>query len=136
MVPPSPDLTPVAVAITLLGVVVGPELADAAGAYSVIVLGWFAGFLIGLWRRPPESRIGVLAFLLVTLLLTLGVTVPMAMILSETVAKTVPWISVGGARGLLFPLAVILPAVGHSWFDVASHAWSAMKNRIARWGAQ
>lgn len=78
----------------------------------------------------------MLAFLLVTLLITLGITVPLANVLAETVAKTVPWLSTGGARGLLFPLALIIPAIGHSWFEVVGWLWVALKARIERWGSK
>jgi len=117
MTPPEPDLSPLSVVVALLTLFVGPQLAPALGAYSLILIAWFGGVLIGVWRLPPAPRGMVAVFTVVTLIVTLGVTVPAA----DVLARHMPVLE---AKGLLFPIAVLIPAVGHSWLDVAAWVWS------------
>jgi hypothetical protein len=131
MPPPEPDLTPVAVAASLAAVLLGPQYAATLGAYSIILIGWCAGVLIGVYRMPPGPRIHAAAFVAVSLLLTMGATVPLAEAAADALRVVAPWMSSTEAKGLLFPVAVLLPAVGHSWAGVATWAWGALRRRIA-----
>jgi hypothetical protein len=122
---PIPDLTPLGVLVALLTMFVGPVLAPLLGAYSLIVVGWFGGVLIGIYRQPPGSRIGILGFLLVSLIVTLGATVSAADVLSAYM----PLIE---AKALLFPIAVMIPAIGHSWVNIAQWCAGALRRRFMR----
>lgn len=123
MTPPEPDLSPLSVVVSLLTILVGPQLAPALGAYGLILVGWFGGVLIGVYRRPPDFRVNVAVFMAVSLIVTLGVTVPAA----DALARYMP---VFEAKGLIFPIAVAIPAVGHNWMDIAAWLWSL--RRMAR----
>ena len=72
----------VSVAVLAATALLGPEFAVAVGAYGAIVLGWFGGMLVGLWRMPPVPRLQLAGFVVVSLVLTLGVTVSVAELLT------------------------------------------------------
>lgn len=108
--PPNTDLTPWAVALTIASAVFGPKLAALVGAYAIILLGWFAGLLYGLYTRNPESRLPVWAYALFTLVVCLMVTVPASLIAS----KTIPFFAVE-YTALLFPVAAAIPALPDKW---------------------
>ena len=117
MTPPEPDLNPLAVLVLIATAAgISPQIAAALGAYGLIVFAWFAGLLVGLWRLPPTLRIRVAGFAAVSFIVTIGVTVPAARML----ASHMPLLD---AQGMLFAIAVAIPAVGHSWLDVG--AWFA-----------
>lgn len=128
---PEPDLSPVAVAVALLTVALGPEFAAIVGAYSVILIGWVGGVMVGVWRMPPAPRPHLAAFVLVSLVASLGVTVPLAELLADFMRAAAPWASRAEAKGLLLPLAFAIPAIGHSWADVAAWAWGVLRRRVA-----
>lgn len=117
MTPPEPDLSPLSVVVALLTLFVGPQLAPALGAYSLILIAWFGGVLIGVYRLPPAPRGVVAVFVIVSLIVTLGITVPAA----DLLARYMPLLD---AKGLMFPIAVLIPAVGYSWLAVGAWVWS------------
>jgi hypothetical protein len=119
----------VSVAVLLVTAMLGPEFALAVGAYGVIMLGWFGGVLIGLWRMPPASRAHMAIFVAVSLVATLGVTVSATELLAGAMRAALPWASAVEAHGLLFPVAFVLPAIGHNWIDVGRWVWS-LRSRI------
>ncbi len=126
MTPPEPDLNPLAVLVLLATAAgVSPQIAEALGTYGLIVFGWFAGVQIGLWRLPPTLRIRMAGFVAVSLIVTLGITVPAA----TALALRMPMVS---AQAALFVLAVGIPAVGHSWLDVAAWAAGLMRKTVER----
>lgn len=121
--PPSLDL--VSVMTVLLGSLIGQQLAPYASAYLVILLAWFGGVQIGVWRRDTlKTRMSTFSFVCVTLVLTLGVTGAAAAILGPRLGVENTW--------LLFPIAVIIPAVGDSWIDIAAWTWGLWKARKER----
>ncbi len=122
---PLPDVSPLGVLVTLLTMFVGPALAPLLGAYSLIVAGWFGGVLIGIYRRPPGKRIGVLGFVLVSLIVTLGATVSAA----DVLAAYMPLVE---AKTLLFPIAVAIPAIGHSWVNIAHWCAGLVRRRFTQ----
>lgn len=124
-----PDISPVAVAVAALGVLLGPEWAHAAGAYSVIVLGWIGGVMVGVYRMPPAPRVHIAAFTLVSFVAVIGVTVPLARWLAGALPNLLPWGGLSDPYGLLFPLAFALPAIGHSWLSVGRWAWGLIRRR-------
>lgn len=130
MAPNEPDLTPVAVVISLLTIAMGPQFAATVGAYSIILLGWCGGVMVGVYRMPPAPRLHVAAFVLVSLVLVLGVTVPLAEIAASALRVAAPWMTATEAKGLLFPVAFALPAVGHSWAGVVRWAWGLVRRRV------
>jgi len=120
----------VSVAVLVATAALGPELAVAVGGYGVILLGWFGGVMWGVWRMPPVPRGQLVAFVLVSLVGTIGVTVSATEILTQLLRATVPWASSVQPAGLLFPVAFVLPAIGHNWIDVARWVWG-LRSRVA-----
>ena len=111
-------------AVALAGLVFGPQLAHVIGAYALIVLAWLGGALIGLWRRDPSDRLGVARFVIVSLVLTLGATVPVARWIDGQFNGV-------DAANLLFPVAFLIPAIGTDWVrigrwvaDLVGRRWS------------
>lgn len=121
--PTETDLIGVVVAV--LALFIGPQVAPVLGAYAVIVIGWFAGTLIGLFRREPGSRVGTLLFVVVSLIITLGVTVPAASFVASYLGSV-------EFKSLLFPIAVAIPAIGEDWGTFFVWAWGKVKPRAGR----
>jgi hypothetical protein len=120
--PPDIDLTPWAVAVAVAGSAVGPHLALYVSAYALILMGWFAGLLYGLFTRSPESKMPVWAYALFTFLVTMIATVPV----SQFAANYVPFTY----TALLFPIAVAIPAVPDKWGAIGHWAferWQAAR---------
>ena len=123
MTPPPPDLNLLSVVVAVLTIVIGPELALVLGTYSIILLGWFGGVILGVYRQPPAAPgLTVLGFVAVTLIVTLGITVPVAQVLEG-------YVPLLEAKGMLLPVAFAVPAVGHSWLDVGAWLWRQFKRR-------
>ena len=120
----------VSVAVLVATAVLGPEFALAVGAYGVILLGWFGGVMWGIWRMPPVPRPQLVAFVVVSLVATLGVTVSATQLLTNLLRATVPWAGGVEPAGLLFPVAFLLPAIGHGWVDVARWVWSLRRRAV------
>lgn len=120
--PPDVDLSPFAVFVAVAGAAVGPVFAQYVGAYSFILLGWFAGLLYGLYTRAPESRMPVWAYSLFTLSVALAVTVPA----SKVVADYVPF----SYTALLFPISAAIPAVPDKWGSIGQ--WLLERWQAAR----
>jgi hypothetical protein len=108
--PPSHDLSPWAVALTIAAAVVGPKAAALVGAYSIILIGWFAGLLYGLYTRAPESRLPVWAYAAFTFIVCFMVTVPASLLL----VRTIPGLDVE-YTAVLFPVAAAIPALPDKW---------------------
>ena len=105
-----PPLDPVAIAVTLAGLMIGEKLAPLAGAYAVVAIAWLGGLLVGLYRREGTARMSTAAFTAVTLILTLGLTSVISVQFSMRFGID--------ATSLLFPVAFIIPAIGDSWVDI------------------
>jgi hypothetical protein len=112
----TPPLDPVAIAVTVAGLLIGEKLAPLAGAYAVIVLAWLGGVIVGLYRREKTARMSTANFVAVTLILTLGLTsfVSAQMSVHFNIEITT----------LLFPVAFLIPAVGDSWIDIGRWAFN------------
>lgn len=120
--PPDIDLTPWAVAVAVAGAAVGPQFAQYVSAYALILMGWFAGLLYGLFTRAPESKLPVWAYSLFTFLVTMVATVP----ISQVAADYVPF----SYTALLFPIAVAIPAIPDKWGTIgvwAFERWQAVR---------
>jgi hypothetical protein len=120
----------VSVAVLVATAALGPDFAVAVGAYGAILLGWFGGVLVGVWRMPPVPRSQLVAFVLVSLVATLGITVSATEMLAQLLRSTFPWAGAVQPAGLLFPVAFLLPAIGYGWVDVARWLWS-LRRRAA-----
>jgi hypothetical protein len=121
-----PDLSPYAAFTAAFGTLLAPELAQYIAAYGIILIGWFAGSLWGVYKRAPESRMPVWAYVLSTLLVALGVTTTIAGIMTR-VFPDLPVVT------LLFPIAWAIPAYPERWSEFA--AW-ALDRVNARRGAK
>lgn len=124
--PPEVDLTPWAVAVAAAGAVVGPKFAAYVGAYALIFVGWFAGLLYGLYKRPADSKMPVWAYAVFTLLVSLGATVTLA----QFAADYVP----AAYTALLFPVAAAIPAMPDKWADAGN--WLIDRVRLIRDGGK
>lgn len=133
MTPTEPELTPVAVAVAGLTLFLGPQMAAVVGAYVVILFGWAGGVMVGLYRIPADPPVTLLhraAFMAITLIAVLGVTVPAAEISAQAIRTMLPWLSATEAKGLFLPVAALIPAVGHDWLKVGAWAWGLVRRRI------
>ena len=119
-----PSLDPVSVAAAVIAAIVGPKLAPVVGAYTVILFAWMGGVLVGLYRRDPASRMSTAMFVCVTFVLTVGGAAFAADQLSKQLAID--------STSLLFPASFLIPAIGHSWFDLAKWAWGLFSARFPK----
>ena len=124
-----PDLSPVSVLTLVFTAALGPQLADAVGSYAVILVGWFAGLIWGTLRLP-NGIMPLWAFTMLTFAVTFGLTVPAAEFLASNAALILPvgWKS-AEARSLFFPIAMAIPAVGHSWPACVLWVWNHRPGR-------
>ncbi|MGL4649850.1 MAG: hypothetical protein ACRC1H_10615, partial [Caldilineaceae bacterium] len=103
-------------AVLVASALVGAEVAHAVGSYGVILFAWFFGVIVGVYRAMPTTRWRLAGFVMVSLGVTIGVTSAAAGVLNEALHAWVPWTNNVRTTDLLFPVAFLLPAVGHSWF--------------------
>ena len=104
---PSLDAILVGVAVWAFGNVLGPAL----GVVMLIVFGWFAGVIIGVWRMGEDgTRIKTVWFIVVSFIVTVGGAGVLANIVAPRVHST-PF-------ELLFFVAIAIPAVGTSWLGI------------------
>lgn len=107
---PEDDLSPLAFALTIASAFVGPKLALYVSAYGIILAGWFAGLLFGLYTRAPESKLPVWAYALFTLIVCLMATVTVA----QLAVSAVPWFKVEYTSAL-FPVAALIAGLPDYW---------------------
>lgn len=110
--PQDVDLSPWAVAVAISGGLVGPQFAQFVSAYAIILVGWFAGLLYGLYTRSPESKMPVWAYAIFTLIVCLMSTV----FVSSLAVRYIPFFTVE-YTALLFPVAAAIPALPDKWGD-------------------
>lgn len=129
--PPAPDLTPAGALLVVLAWWIGPELAPYASAYSLILIGWGTGLLIGVWRRPADGRRWPIAgFALVSLVASMGLTVPATQLVASNVGMLAPGASPVEASGWFMAVAAAIPAIGHNWPLIAAWLLAQLKKRI------
>lgn len=128
MTPPEPDLNPVSVMVLLLTAWLGPQFAGVASAYTIILFGWFGGCFIGALRLPPDGRVKLAAFVVISFVVTIGLTVSVA----EMVAAQAPEVMGFSVKTLLFPVAALIPAIGHSWLDIGQWVAGLLRRRVER----
>ena len=121
---PPPNLDIASVAAVVVSYFIGSELAPYVSAYVVILFAWFLGVIIGRYRIPQDRSINTTTFMLVTLGVTLGATAFIADQLSRHFNIEV--------TSLLFPVAVAIPAVGHSWLDLAAWVVERWKSSFSK----
>jgi hypothetical protein len=121
----SPNLNPLAVAVAIAGALLGPRWAPYVGAYGLILFGWLGGVLVGLYRKDAGTRVHVAAFLAVSLVVTIGATVPLAEIASDYVPKAT-------LQTLLFPVAFLIPAIGMDWLRIGRWVVAKLGDVITR----
>lgn len=119
---PDLDLSLWAAALTLAGFYWGPKAAQFISAYALVLLGWFGGLMIGLYRRDMDARMPTAVYVVVSLIASLAVTVPIASALDGTagVAYT----------GLLLPVSCAIAALPDKWrqgLDLLLDAWQALR---------
>lgn len=107
---PPTDLSPVAAVTAILGVILGPEVLPFASAYAVIGAGGLVGAMIGLFRRAPCSPMASIAFVVVMIFASMGVTVPIAQWIAGYLNQPMTW--------LFFPVSLGVAAVGEDWLKL------------------
>lgn len=117
----TPNLDPVSIAAAIAGSFLGPQLAPYIGAYSVVLLAWVGGVIVGLYRRDPASRMNAAAFIAVTFVMTVGLTSFIASLLASKISAE--------STTFLFPVAFMIPAVGDSWAHVVRWAVDRVRTK-------
>lgn len=130
MTPPEPDLNPISVLALALTAVFGAQVAQVASAYTVILFGWFGGCIVGALRMPEGPRFKLVAFVLVSFVFTMGLTVPLAEALAQYAPVLLPGDLAVNAKALLFPVAAAVPAIGHTWLDIGAWAIGLVRRRV------
>jgi hypothetical protein len=98
-------------------------------------MGWCAGLLVGVYRRPPDGRkLPVAGFAFVTLVAVIGVTVPASHWISGLLAQYVPGSESWNAQNLFLPVAAAIPAIGHNWADVGLRLYHLLRRRLPKEG--
>lgn len=119
---PDLDLSLWAAALTVAGFYWGPKAAQFISAYALILLGWFGGLFIGLYRRDMNARMPTLVYVVVSLIASVGFTVPFAMALDGTAGFAY--------TALLLPVSAAIAAFPDKWrqgFDLFMDAWRAIR---------
>lgn len=117
---PDLDLSLWAAALTLAGFYWGPKAAQFISAYALILLGWFAGLLIGLYRRDIDARMPTAVYVIVSLIGSVALTVPFALALQDTAGFAY--------TGLLLPVSLAIAALPDKWrlaFDKLMDLWQS-----------
>lgn len=96
-----------AAALMLASFYWGPKAAQFISAYALILLGWFGGLMIGLYRRDIDSHMPTFVYVVVSLIASLGVTVPLAMWLDGAAGFAY--------TGLLLPISGAIAALPDKW---------------------
>lgn len=122
---PDLDITPWAVALALAGAAFGPKFAAYISAYGLILIGWFAGLLYGLYTRSLESKLPVWAYSLFTLIVCLMVTVPA----SQLAVAAIPGVQVEHTSAL-FVVSALISALPDYWGRAG--AWILEKWQVLR----
>ena len=125
---PPPPLDPLSIAGLIAGALLGQTVGPYVGAYSVILLGWLVGVLVGLFRRDPVSRMSTALFVMITFVMTVFLTVGA----KDLVARYLPIPIDGGT--LLFLIALVIPAVGDNWIDIAKWAFNRLPDVFSKKG--
>lgn len=118
-----PDFSPHAAFTAAIGTLIGPMLAQYVAAYVLILLGWCAGVLWGVYKREPEARMPVWAYVVATLLASVGITATAA----GYMAALMPDVA---TSALLFPVAFAIPAFPERWVDIGDwlmRRWQALR---------
>ena len=119
----APQIEPVAVAVVIATALVGPQLAEAVGAYAIILVAWFFGVFGNIYWREPRPRSEIALFAVLTFGVSVGMTVPLAQFIVKMAPEWVPSLSGLEAKALLFPVAFAIPAFWHKWPQWLVWAW-------------
>jgi hypothetical protein len=125
--PPNLDLTPWALALAIATAIFGPTVAALVGAYGIIMLGWFAGLLYGLYTRDPDSKMPVWAYSAFTFIVCVIATVPLSLI----AAAHIPWFEVD-YTSILGVVAAAIPALPDKWSQLGRWALATIRARGIR----
>jgi hypothetical protein len=115
--PPNIDLTPIAVILAFTSALFGPKIAALVGAYAIILIGWFAGLLYGLYTRAPESKMPVWAYAVFTFIMCFLVTVPTSIL----AVSYIPWVNVD-YTSVLGIVSALIPAFPDRWGELGVKA--------------
>lgn len=104
----NPNLDPVSVAVALLTVSIGPQLAAIVGPYAVIVLASITGAAWALGRREESTRTAAFAYF--------GRIAATAVLLSVAIESAVHrWVLETDTHWLLAPIALLVGGIGDDW---------------------
>jgi hypothetical protein len=125
--PPHIDIGFTDFVIALLAYLLGAQLAAILSPYVVIIFGWAAGAIIGVFRRDVKSSMSTFWFVVGSFMFTVGLTGTAA----DLAAKHVPWLG-GSATAILFPVAAAIPAFADKWDRLFARLWSAWAARAQK----
>ena len=101
-------LDPVAVAVALITLFLGPKIAIYVGPYVVIAAAGLTGAAFSLGRRSPNTRIGPFTFLVImvafSMLITVGATKLLALLWEPL-----------GSTWMIAPMALVIGYIGDDW---------------------
>lgn len=112
------SIDPVAVAVALITLLIGPKLATYVGPYVVIAAAGLTGAAFSLGRRDPEAKLGPIAFLAVMVAFATLMTVGATQLLAQL------WAPLGGTW-MLAPMALVIGYIGDEWPDLFK--WAAAR---------
>lgn len=121
--PDDPKLDAFSVALVASSAWLGPTLAPLVAAYGLIVVGWFAGALIGLFVRRQNTAPTVV-YLLLTFIFSVGVTGGLAMLAAEYMAMR--------ADVLLLPIAAALAAFPDRMVALLGGLWESVTATLTK----
>lgn len=106
------SIDPVALAVALVTLLVGPKLAAYVGPYVVIGAAGMTGAAFALSRREPGRRLGAIAYIVIMTFLSVLLTVPAALMLEHVSGElTATW--------ALGPIALAIGYFGDQLPDIA-----------------
>lgn len=104
-------LDPVAVAVALITLFLGPKIAVYVGPYVVIAAAGLTGAAFSLGRRGPQSKLGAFSFLAVM------VAFSMLMTVGATKLLALAWEPLG-STWMIAPMALVIGYIGDDWPDL------------------
>lgn len=122
---PQSHLDPIAVAITVTSLVLGPAVAAVLGPYAVIFLASTVGASWALGRRAPDAKLGAVWYFL-----RINATAMLITVSCATAATR--WLGVEDGQWLLTLIALFVGGVGDDWPRVGRWAITRAGRLIER----
>lgn len=119
-------LDPVIVMTALVGALMGQELAQLIGPYSVVILAATTGAGWSLGQQAPMSRAMSIWYFAKLNFTALLLTVPMAALVTAT-------FKLQEANWLLVPISLLVGGIGNDWHKVGRWIVTRFARIVDRW---